>query len=84
MTKVKHLLAAIFFLTTSCTGWSQGYALQYRTADNDTAVFSRLRVPLKTIFSSAKKTEINWRRVFTLPYFLPASWWSYLRLQLVF
>jgi outer membrane protein assembly factor BamA len=64
MTKVKHLLAAIFFLTTSCTGWSQGYALQYRTAENDTAVFSRLRVPLKTIFSSREEASVY---IFQLP-----------------
>jgi hypothetical protein len=37
---------------------------------------------LKNIFNtSGSLTATQWRRIFTLPYFIPMSWWNYLRLK---
>lgn len=40
MTKLKHLFAAIFFLTVFCVGRAQSYTIHYNTSDEDSSVLS--------------------------------------------
>jgi outer membrane protein assembly factor BamA len=50
MAKLKHLLAAISFLTTFCIGKAQSYSVYYRTTDGDTSFQQKLS--LQRNFSS--------------------------------
>lgn len=63
MAKVKHLLSAIFFLTTCLTGWSQ-YAVHYRSAGDDTSALSR--TPLDTVFPSRNEAGLYIMKLPTL------------------
>jgi outer membrane protein assembly factor BamA len=42
MAKLKHLLAAISFLTTFCIGKAQSYSVYYKTPEGDTSLQQRL------------------------------------------
>ena len=42
MAKLKHLLAAISFLTTFCISKAQSYVVYYKTADGDTSIQQKL------------------------------------------
>jgi len=50
MTKLKHLLTAISFLTTFCIGKAQSYSVYYQTPEGDTSVLQKLSLQKK--FSS--------------------------------
>jgi outer membrane protein assembly factor BamA len=50
MAKLKHLLAAISFLTTFCIGKAQSYSVSYKTPEGDTSIQQKLS--LQKVFSS--------------------------------
>lgn len=50
MAKLKHLLAAISFLTTFCIGKAQSYSVYYKTPEGDTSLQQKLS--LQRTFSS--------------------------------
>jgi outer membrane protein assembly factor BamA len=50
MAKLKHLLAAISFLTTFCSGRAQSYIVHYQTPEGDTSLVQNLA--LQRAFSS--------------------------------
>jgi hypothetical protein len=42
MTKLKHLVAAISFLTTFCVSKAQSYSVLYKTPEGDTSLSQKL------------------------------------------
>jgi outer membrane protein assembly factor BamA len=50
MAKLKHLLAAISFLTTFCTSKAQSYSVHYTTPQGDTSI--QQKIALQKLFSS--------------------------------
>src|SRR4029078_6692064 len=68
MAKLKHLLAAISFLTTFCIGKAQSYLVYYKTPEGDTSI--RQRLSLQKNFSSQTEATLY---VFQLPSLLQAK-----------
>ena len=56
MAKLKHLLAAISFLTTLCSGRAQSYTVYYKTPQGDTSV--RQKLSLQNAFSSQTEASL--------------------------
>jgi outer membrane protein assembly factor BamA len=56
MAKLKHLLAAISFLTTFCIGRAQSYSVYYQTPEGDTSFSQRLS--LQKVFPSQTEATL--------------------------
>ena len=56
MAKLKHLFAAICFLTTCCIAGAQSYAVHYHTPEGDTAL--QQHTPLQTAFASRNEAGL--------------------------
>jgi outer membrane protein assembly factor BamA len=65
MAKLKHLLAAISFLTTFCIGKAQSYSVYYRTLEGDTSFQQKLS--LQRDFSSQTEAALY---IVQLPFLL--------------
>jgi outer membrane protein assembly factor BamA len=66
--KLKHLFAALFFLTTFCSARAQSYLVRYRSVDADTAIAKKLS--LQTAFASRTEAAVY---LFQLPMLLQAK-----------
>lgn len=56
MAKLKHLFAAIFFLTTFCIGRAQSYSIDYKTPEGDTSI--QQKFPFQRKFFSYQEAGV--------------------------
>src|SRR5689334_17756765 len=68
MTKLNHLFAAIFFLTTFYTAGAQSYTIHYRSPEGDTSLQQKLF--LQKTFSSQAEASLY---LVQLPYLLQSK-----------
>lgn len=56
MAKLKHLFAAIFFLTSLCSGKAQFYTVYYKTPEGDTSL--QQKISLQKVFASQTEASL--------------------------